>query len=76
MLKQNKLTLRVLGEELSGNGIQSIGKCMFTILQNEIVSYTYKIAFVHQLHPNIWLIGQSGWKFSSRPNFDSWQFAA
>ena len=34
VLKQNKLTLWDLGEEISGNGISTIGKCKFTILQN------------------------------------------
>ena len=27
-------------------------------------------------HLSVWLIGQDGWKFCSRPGFDSWQFAA
>ena len=32
-----------------------------------------KIAFFHL---SVWLIGQGGWKFCSRPWFDSWQFAS
>ena len=30
-----------------------------------------KTAFVHL---SVWLIGQGGWKFRSKPRFDSWQF--
>ena len=40
ILKQNKLTLWVLGEEILGKGILTIGKWEFTILQNGMVSYT------------------------------------
>ena len=43
VLKQNKLTLWGFGEEISGNGILTIGKWEFTILQNGMVSYTYKL---------------------------------
>ena len=32
----------ILREEISGNGISTIGKCEFTILQNEMVWYTCK----------------------------------
>ena len=73
ILVQNKSTLRVLGEEISGNGISTIGKCKFTILQNEMVSIHIKIAFFHL---NIWFIGQGGWKFCRRSGFDSCQFTA
>ena len=38
-----------------------------------MISYTYEKAFFHL---SVWLIGQGGWKFSSRPVLDSWQFAA
>ena len=40
VLKQYKSTLKVLGEEISesGNGISTIGKRKFTILQNGMVS--------------------------------------
>ena len=41
ILKQNKSTLGFWGEQL-GNGILSIGKCKFTILQSGMVSYTYE----------------------------------
>ena len=37
VLKQNKSTLWFLPEEVSGNGISTIGKCEFTILHNEMV---------------------------------------
>ena len=42
VLKQNKMTLWDLGEELSGNGISSIGKCTSTTLQHRMVSSTCK----------------------------------
>ena len=42
---QNKSTLRGLGEEISGNGILTIGKWEFAILQNGMVSYTCKDSF-------------------------------
>ena len=42
VLKQYKSTFSVLGEEISGNGISTIGKRKFTILQNGMVSNTCK----------------------------------
>ena len=38
-----------------------------------MISYTYEKAFFHL---SVWLIGQGGWKFSSRPVLASRQFAA
>ena len=68
MLKQNKSTHEGLGEGILGTGISTIWKLKFTILQNGMVSYTYKIAFFHL---TVWLNGLGGWMFSSRPGFDS-----
>ena len=56
---------------MSGNGISTIGKCKFTLLQNGMVSYI-KIGFFHL---SVWLIGKGGWQSRRRPGFDSWQFA-
>ena len=42
ILNQNKSTHWVLGAEILGSGISTIGKCKFTILQNRMVSNTYK----------------------------------
>ena len=59
--------------ENAGKAILTIGKCMLIMLQNKMVLYTSKIAF---FHISVWLNGQGGWKFCSRPWFNSWQFAA
>ena len=76
ILKQNKSTLWVLGEEISGNGISTIGKWKFTIRQDEMVSLSFhRHQKVEYFHLSIWHIGQGGKKFRRSPGFDSWQFA-
>ena len=62
ILKQNKVTLWDLGEELSGNEILTIGKCKFTIMQYGKISYTNKDSFLSPECLSYW---------SSRTKFDS-----
>ena len=76
-MKQNISTLWVFEEEIWGTGISTIGKSpgneSSPFCRTKWFHIYVKIAFFHL---SVWLIGQGGWKFCSRPWFYSWQFAA